>query len=401
MTKEAIEKFDGLLSVMLSAKPKYPLYASSLIKFESTGECFTLCKLKEIIWFDIIKKTHDGFGGYMDTRVLGKSGLKVRCIGFGGIPIQRSTPEMASGIIDQMIEEGMNFIDTARGYTVSESYIGQALAGGKRDQFILATKSPAKTYEQMKADIETSLSNLQTDYIDLYQCHLVKSREQYEEIMSENGAYKAMLEAKHSGRIGHIGITAHNAEFLMEILEEMPFETIQFPYNLVERQGENLFKRAKELDLGVIIMKPMAGGAIEDGELSLRFILENPNIDVIIPGMESVELVTKNATVGNHYLSLTSEEHQQIDDFKEAMGNRFCRRCGYCLPCVKGIDIPTQFLLEGYLTRYGLEQWARERYASIPVNASACIECGACEPKCPYNLPIRDMLKRVHANFTK
>ena len=336
----------------------------------------------------------------MQKRKLGKTGLEVTSIGFGGIPIQRANQEDARAIIDQMILEGMNFIDTARGYTVSERYIGEALKG-KRDAFILATKSPAIDYETMKADIEMSLSELQTDYIDLYQCHLVKSRAQYDKIMGENGAYKALLEAKDSGKIGHIGITAHNAEVLMDILEEMPFETIQFPYNLVERQGEKLFKRARELDLGVIIMKPMAGGAIENGTLSLRFILENPNISVVIPGMENVELVKKNAFGGNHFIPLNEQEKKEVEAFSAEMGSQFCRRCGYCLPCVQGIDIPTQFILEGYLTRYGLESWAKDRYAGQAINADACIKCGICEPKCPYNLPIPEMLERVHTNFTK
>ena len=337
----------------------------------------------------------------MVKRRLGKTEIEVSSIGFGGIPIQRAHPDKAVEIIDQMMAEGMNFIDTAIGYTVSESYIGNALVGGKRDQFVLATKSPAKDYEGMKADIEKSLKDLKTDYIDLYQCHLVKNREQYEQIMGENGAYKAMLEAKDSGKIGHIGITAHSAEFLMEVLEEMPFETIQFPYNLVERQGEKLFERAKALDLGVIIMKPMAGGAIENGTLSLRFILENPNISVVIPGMETPELVKKNAAVGHDFKPLTLEEKVEIEAFQNEMGSQFCRRCGYCLPCVQGIDIPIQFIMEGYLTRYGLETWAKERYANQAIDASACIKCGECEPKCPYDLPIRDMLERVQNNFSK
>lgn len=332
---------------------------------------------------------------------LGKTELKVSSIGLGGIPIQRATQEKAVEVIDQMIAEGMNFIDTAIGYTVSESYIGNALSGTKRDQFILATKSPAKDYDGMKADIEKSLKAFQTNYIDLYQCHLIKNREQYEQVMGENGAYKAMLEAKDSGKIGHIGITAHSAEFLMEVLEEMPFETIQFPYNLVERQGEKLFERAKALDLGIIIMKPMAGGAIENGTLSLKFILENPNISVVIPGMETPELVKKNAAVGHDFKPLNAEEKDEIENFISEMGNQFCRRCGYCLPCVQGIDIPVQFIMEGYLTRYGLEAWAKERYASQAINASACIKCGECEPKCPYDLPIRDMLERVQNNFSK
>jgi predicted aldo/keto reductase-like oxidoreductase len=194
-------------------------------------------------------------------------------------------------------------------------------------------------------------------------------------------------------------VTAHNAAFLESLLDEMPFETIQFPYNLVERQAETLFKRAKEKGLGVIVMKPLAGGALDDIDLSIRFILENENVDVAIPGMDSLEQVAQNAKIGAMALPLSPSEHANADRIALEMGTQFCRRCGYCLPCAVGIDIPTQFLLEGYLTRYDLKDYASTRYINQPVDASACVKCGLCEPKCPYHLPIREMLTRVADAF--
>lgn len=335
----------------------------------------------------------------MKTRKLGNTTMEVFPVGFGGIPIQRIDLTEVGPIVDEMILNGINFIDTARGYTVSESYLGEALSGGKRKHFFLATKSPAKDYETMKADIATSLAALKTDYIDLYQCHLVKNREEYDKIVSEDGAYRALVEARDEGKIKHIGITAHSVDLLMEVVDHMPFETLQFPYNIIERQAEILFERAKARDIGVIVMKPLAGGAIDNAQLSLKFILNNPNVSVVIPGMDHVNQVKQNSEVASMSLELTQDERDEIEVIRSSLGETFCRRCGYCLPCVQGIDIPTQFILEGYLTRYNLKEWAQIRYDSQSVKADACIDCGACEPRCPYHLPIRKMLKNVSAQF--
>ena len=332
-------------------------------------------------------------------RSLGNTGIVLNGFGMGGIPLQRLSQDEAQNVIDTFYNCGGRFIDTARGYGESENLIGQALTRYHREAFIIATKSPAKDYQTMKKDIQTSLHCLKTDYIDVYQCHLVKTRAEYNQIFSDNGAYRALTEAKEAGQIKHIGITAHSADLLNEVIDFTPFETIQFPYNCVERQGEPLFEKAKQRNIGVIVMKPLAGGAIESYDLSLRFVMNNPNVSIVIPGMDNSDQVFKNAEVLMHMRPLDAEEHGILARLSEKLGNKFCRRCGYCLPCPQGIDIPSQFLIEGYLTRYGLREWANMRYNSLSVHADACIECGQCEPKCPYNLPIIAMLKNVTEKF--
>lgn len=334
----------------------------------------------------------------MRKRVLGRTGLEVTEVGFGGIPIQRVDAEMTKALLDASLEQGMNFIDSARGYTISEALIGKAIEG-KRDQWILATKSTARDYESMKADVEISLKNLRTDYIDLYQFHFVKDEDQLNLILGENGAYKALVEAKEAGKIGHIGITSHSADLLKIALETDCFDTIQFPYNPVETQGEGAFKLAKQKNIGVILMKPIAGGAIRQGEVSIKYVLNNPNVSVAIPGMDSLEQVEKNAAVAKNDLSLTAEELEVIKEIKKELDGGFCRRCNYCAPCTQGIDIPLQFVVEGYLMRYNLEDWANDRYNSLAVKAEDCVQCGACESRCPYDLPIGEMMKRVSKNF--
>ncbi|MGN1033868.1 MAG: aldo/keto reductase [Intestinibacter sp.] len=326
-------------------------------------------------------------------REFGKTGMKIKRVGFGGIPIQRISQEETNKVIDELEKYGVNFIDTARGYTVSEEYLGNALKG-RREKFYIATKSMSRDYESMKKDIEISLKNLQTDYIDLYQMHNVKPAE-YDSVFGEDKAYRALVEAKEAGKIKHIGITSHGLETIEKAVESGKFESIQFPYNIVEDQADQIFRIAHEKGIGIITMKPLAGGAITDGTLAIKYILSKDYIDVAIPGMDTPEQVRENTAVINN-LTLTEEDNAKIAKIRAELGTNFCRRCEYCLPCPQGVVIPQNFLLEGYYTRYGLQDWAVERYNALgDGKASNCVECGECEGRCPYELPIRDMLKNV------
>jgi len=330
---------------------------------------------------------------------LGKTGLNVSPVSFGGIPIQRGTAEDTRAVVDKMEELGINLIDTARGYTVSEEYLGAALRG-RRERFILATKSMVRDHAGMKNEVETSLAKLGTDHIDLYQIHNIKTAD-FDKVFGDDGAWKALVEARQEGKIGHIGVTAHGIDDLKRIVKEHAHqvETIMFPYNLVEIQGEETLKEARAKDIGTIAMKPLAGGNLENWRLALRFVALSGVCDVSIPGMGDVAEVEQNASVCNDLTPLTEAEWEEIHLLRRELGNRFCRRCGYCAPCTVGIDIPTNFVFANYLRKYGLAGWAKDRYASLKVNASACVECGACEERCPYDLPIIEMLKKVRMDF--
>ena len=333
----------------------------------------------------------------MEYRMLGKTGLQVSRIGFGGIPIQRIDVEGTRELVKALVEAGINYIDTARGYTVSEAYLGESLKG-IRDKFVLATKSMARTREAMEADIETSLHHLQTNYIDLYQVHN-PNMEQLDTVVGEGGALEALLEAKKAGKIGHIGLTAHSAKVFERALSLDWVETIMFPYNIVENQGEEWIKVCQKKQVGFIAMKPLAGGAIEDADLALRYIAANEGVTVMIPGMAALKELRQNVKAVDNTSPLTPEEKNGIQKIKDALGTQFCRRCNYCAPCTVGISIPNVFLMEGYLKRYGLEDWAKQRYGALSVKASACVECGACETRCPYHLPIREMMKAAALAF--
>ncbi len=329
----------------------------------------------------------------MEYRTLGKTGLKISRIGLGGIPIQKIDAEGTRELILELIRQGVNFIDTARAYTVSEEYLGFALCG-VRDKFVIATKSMARTKDAVAADIERSLEALRTDYIDLYQIHNPNAKD-LETVLAPGGALEALTEAKAAGKIGHIGITLHSAELFKRALNFPWAESIMFPYNIVETQGEELIAECSKRNIGFIAMKPLAGGAIEDAAVAMRFIATNPGVSVIIPGMADRAEILQNVSTVSDTSPLTSAEKEKIDSVRELLGTNFCRRCNYCAPCAVGINIPATFLFEGYFSRYDLKDWAVVRYSQLSKKASDCIGCGVCEARCPYDLPIREMLKRV------
>lgn len=327
----------------------------------------------------------------MQYRKLGKTGLNVSVIGFGGIPIQRVPAREAATIVQHALDRGINFFDTARGYTDSEAKFGEVLKNN-RSKVIIATKSMARTKDDMIKDIKTSLATLGVDYIDLYQLHNVKSQDALEQVFRPDGALAALKEARNAGVVKHIGITGHIKYFLMEALKTGELETVQFPFNAVETSGaKDLIAQAEHSGVGIIIMKPLAGGAIRNANLALRFILEH-NVSTVIPGMDTTIQVDENIKAGLSLLPLSDDEKKTLEEEVGQLDATFCRRCEYCQPCPQGIDIPMIFLLDGYYTRYDLKAWSRERYRGLPIKPDTCLECGTCEEKCPYNLPIRRML---------
>ena len=335
----------------------------------------------------------------MEKKFLGNTDMEVSVIGLGGIPIQRISEEEAIDLIVECKNRGINFIDTARAYTVSEEYIGKGLKVAGRENFYIATKAMSYSYTSMKSSIEESLKTMDIDYIDLYQIHNVRSKEQLEEIFSEEGALKALKEAKEKGLIKHIGITGHIRELLIEAIDNDEIETVQFPFNPVEPQGTELFLKALNKGLGTIAMKPLAGGALDNPLISLKYILNSNLVTIAIPGMDSIEQVIQNSEIGINLEALTEEEEDIINKEVESLGTEFCRRCGYCKPCPEGIDIPSVFIYEGYALRYNMSGYAKLKYDSLEVKPDECVRCRKCEGKCPYNLPIVDKLKHAVETF--
>lgn len=328
----------------------------------------------------------------MQQIVLGNSGLQVSAVGFGGIPIQRLGEEEAVRVVQHCLDLGITYLDTAHGYTTSEERIGKAIAG-RREGLVLATKSHALDAETFCQEMETSFQRLRVDYIDLYQFHGVSSMEDLEKVLAPNGPLDAARAARDAGRIGHIGVTSHNLTVALELVKTGSFETLMFPFNFITVEpAEELIPLCRERGVGFIAMKPMGGGLLESATLAFKFLRQFPDI-VPLVGIEKAHEIDEIVAIMAGPAALTAAEEAQIARLRQELGTRFCRSCDYCQPCPQGIRISTMLRLRSFAKRMPearvFGEWGQEMVAI----AETCADCGDCESRCPYELPIREMLR--------
>ena len=327
----------------------------------------------------------------MKTIRLGKTGLEVSRIGFGGIPIQRLAEDEAIKVVQRCLDLGVTFLDTANGYSTSEERIGKAIAG-RREQIVIATKTAARDRATAQEHLELSLKRLDTDYIDLWQFHNVSTFEAYEQVLAHNGAMEAAQEALRAGKIRHIGLSSHSMDIALKAVPSGHFETIQFPFNFVtDEAATELIPLTQEHDVGFIAMKPLAGGLLDNAVLAIKYLLKFDHI-VPDPGIERIEEIEEIVGIVQGAWELTSQEQREIKRIRAQVGTRFCRRCGYCQPCPQGVSIVLIMVLRSFCKRLPAERLFTGWIAEAVESAENCIECGECEEKCPYHLPIREMI---------
>ena len=322
---------------------------------------------------------------------LGKTGLMVSRVGFGGIPIQRLTEAEAVRVLQRCLDLGVTFLDTANGYSTSEERIGKAIAG-RREQVIIATKTGARDRATAQEHLELSLKRLNVETIDLWQFHNVSTFEDYEQVLGPDGAMEAAQRALEAGKVRHIGITNHSMDVALKAVPSGHFETVQFPFNFVTNEpAEKLLPLAQKYDVGFIAMKPLGGGLLDDATLAIKYLLQFENV-VPDPGVEKMEEIEEIAAIVAGSWELTPQEWQEIERIRSEVGTHFCRRCEYCQPCPQGVRISMIVNLRSMCKRLPagrlLEDWVAEAVKS----AENCVECGECEEKCPYHLPVREMI---------
>jgi len=330
----------------------------------------------------------------MEKMRLGKSGLMVTRIGFGSIPIQRLNEDDAIAVIRRCLEHGINFIDTANAYTTSEARIGKAIAGRRQD-LIIATKSTHRDREGIARHLDKSLARLGTDYIDLYQFHAVSDFKTLEVVLDPQGPMAVLEEAKKAGKIRHIGITSHQIDVAKKAVESGRFETLMFPFNFVTDEADReLLPLCRKHDVGFIDMKPMAGGMIDNAGIAFKFLFQYKDV-ATIPGIEKPQEIDEIVGIFNGPRELTERDRAQMRKLKEQLGTRFCHRCDYCQPCKEGIHISSVMTFPSFMARLPEEQ-IFGFWSGLFDLAAKCTKCGECEERCPYHLPIRDLMEEYY-----
>lgn len=363
--------------------------------------------------------------GSLEKRRLGKTNLSVSVIGFGAMWLPSLGVEDAIGLVQEAFELGINYFDTARNYKDSEEKLGLALED-RRDRCIIATKTGSKTKRESLKDLSQSLERLKTDRIDILQLHGIDDETTLRKAIGTDGVLQTCKEAKKREIINFIGISSHRPNILVEAIRTSEFDTVLVPLNILTPQAtEELLPVAREYDVGVIVMKPLAFKIAnmmtwtynpslsffsEEPELktilgednysrvrkALGFILSQ-KISTVIPGFKNAEEV-ELAIKAEKELSKLGKKEKQLPQFK--LKDDYCRDCGLCLPCPQKLNIPAILRFYDLYCIYKLEAWARKLYNSLEVKAEKCNNCGICTPKCPYRIPIHTRLKEISEIFT-
>ena len=335
----------------------------------------------------------------MKTIRLGATALEISEIGFGGIPIIPLPREEAVSVVKHCFDLGITFFDTANMYPTSEEKLGIALKSD-RNKVVIATKTAQRDAKGAADHIDLSLRQLQTDWIDVYQLHNVSNGEALHQVLAPQGAYEAVSKARDAGKIRVIGISSHNIATAMEALKTGLFQTLQFPFNFIESDPANqLFPLATQNKVGIIGMKPLGGGVLERADLCFRFLQQHPYV-VPIPGIREKKEADEIVAFYRNPEAISEADLKVIENIRSALGERFCHRCEYCMPCEQGVQIPSVLIFQAAakrLSREGVKGWIGKAMESV----EQCIECGECEQKCPYNLPISDLLKENLALYNQ
>lgn len=330
----------------------------------------------------------------MQTVRLGKTNLTVSKNGFGALPIQRVGNDEAVKILRAAYDGGINYFDTARFYTDSELKIGLALSD-VRDKIIISSKTMAKTPEEFFRDLDTSLSLMKTDYIDIYQFH---NPAFCPKPGDGSGLYEAMLKAQAEGKVRHIGISNHRLTVAKEAILSGLYETLQFPFSYLAGEKElELVKLAEEHDVGFICMKALAGGLITHSDVAYAFLADYPVAPIW--GIQKMSELSEFLSYQDTPPALTEERMEYIKKEREELSGEFCRGCGYCMPCPVGIEINSCARMSLMIRRAPEAAQLTDKNREMMKKIEECLRCGLCKSRCPYGLDIPNLLAKNYEDY--
>ena len=328
---------------------------------------------------------------------LGKTEIEVSKNGFGALPIQRISKKDAVYLLQKAFYNGINYFDTARAYSDSEEKMGAAFAY-IRDKIIISTKTMAADADGFWKDLEGSLRQLQTDYIDIYQFHnpAICPRPG-----DESGLYDAALKAKEQGKIRHIGITNHRIAVAKESIQSGLYETMQFPFSYLAAAADlEIVEACREADMGFIAMKGLSGGLIHNAACAYAY-MDQPQFSHVAPiwGIQRESELDEFLSYQECPPALTEERLQEIESDREQLSGDFCRGCGYCMPCPAGIEINNCARMSLMLRRAPKNAWLSEEWQVKMKKIEDCIHCGNCMKKCPYGLNTPELLAKNYEDY--
>jgi predicted aldo/keto reductase-like oxidoreductase len=327
----------------------------------------------------------------------GRTNLLAGRSGFGAIPIQRISFEDSNRLLRKAFDHGVNFFDTARGYTDSEEKIGAALSD-VRKEIIIATKTPAGDREGVLKNLETSLRNLKTDYIDIYQIHNPPNLPDPDD---PSGALSGLLEARKQGKIRFIGITNHRLGVILEAIATGIYDTVQYPLSTLATDADlKVIEECEKHDLGFIAMKALAGGLLTNAATAFAFLRQYRNV-VPIWGIQTESELDEFLGYEKQPPALDTQMWQLIEQDRAALGGSFCRACGYCLPCPAGIPIPMAARMALLLRRMPFQQFLEDDWRKQMMSIRDCQDCGHCKENCPYQLDTPALLREMLEDYEK
>lgn len=329
----------------------------------------------------------------MKTMLLGQTNLPVTKPAFGALPVQRCSMEDAVAILRRAYEGGIRYFDTANAYTDSEEKIGRALSDVRGD-IVISTKSQGRDFQTVHDHIRLSLDRLRTDYIDLFQFHMVSD---WDEI--DAGAWEAALEAKEEGLVRHIGVTTHKLAFAFELAESGRFETMQYPFSYLATEEEfRLVRVCRERNMGYIAMKALAGGMLQNARAVHAFMKDQEGV-VPIYGVQTMEELEQWLALAEEDPPLDEELRAVIEKDRAELGGQFCRSCGYCMPCPQGIEIRNCARMDMLIRRSPWRPYFTPEWQAKMEKIETCLECGRCSSRCPYGLNTPEVLKYMLKDY--